>query len=171
VVVTLFDGGLVELVAGLCGTRLAVAVAAAIYLFAWHRPWLIPSPGAITRAALARLLSLGIRYQFAQVAGIGMFHSQPFIITQVLGPAQVGIFNVAYRLMTLPLQFIQIFTFPLMPAYGEARARQDWAWIRVTLRRSLTLSAVAIRMVLAMVIFAGLSFACGLVGDEPDQSW
>ena len=170
--VTHFRGGLVELVVALCGTRLVVAVAGGIYLFAWHRPWLMPVPTAITRRALSRLLSLGIRYQAAQVAGIGMFHSQPFIITQVLGPTQVGIFNVAYRLMTLPLQLIQIFTFPLMPAYGEARAREDWAWIRVTLRRSLMASVVGIScMVLAMVVLARPIVRLWVgPGMEPDQN-
>ncbi len=171
-VVTSFHGGLVELVVALSGARLVVAVTGAIYLFAWYRPWLMPTPSAITRRALSRLLSLGVRYQVAQVAGIGMFHSQPFIITQVLGPAQVGIFNVVYRLMTLPLQLIQIVTFPLMPAYGEARARQDWAWIRVTLRRSLKTSAVGIFcMVLAMVILARPIVRLWVgPGMEPDQS-
>ncbi len=170
--VTRLHGGLVELVVALCGVRLVVAVAGGIYLFAWHRPWLIPAPTAITRRALSRLFSLGIRYQVAQVAGIAMFHSQPFIITQALGPTQVGIFAVAYRLMTFPLQLIQIFTFPLMPAYGEARARQDWAWIRATLRRSLTVSAVGIScMALAMVIFARPIVRLWVgPGMEPDQS-
>ena len=171
VVVSQLHGGLVELVVALCGIRLVVAVASGIYMFAWHRPWLMPTPTAITRRALSRLFSLGIRYQVAQIAGIGMFHSQPFIITQALGPAQVGIFSVAYRLMTLPLQLIQTFTFPLMPAYGEARARQDWTWIRVMLRRSLTASAVgSFCMVVAMVIFARPIVRLWVgPGMEPDQ--
>jgi len=171
-VVTQLHGGLVELVVALCGTRLVVALAGGIYLFAWHRPWLMPTPRAVTRRALSRLFFLGIRYQVAQIAGVGMFHSQPFIITQALGPTQVGIFTVAYRLITLPLQLIQAFAFPLMPAYGEARARQDWAWIRATLRRSLTASAVGIScMVLAMVIFARPIVRLWVgPGMEPDQS-
>ena len=172
VVVTHIHGGLVELVLALCGVRLAVAVAGGIYLFAWHRPWLMPAPTAVTRRAFSRLFSLGVRYQVAQIAGIGMFHSQPFIITQALGPTQVGIFAVAYRLTTFPLQLIQIFTFPLMPAYGEARARQDWTWIRATLRRSFTASAVGIScMALAMVIFARPIARLWVgPGMEPDQS-
>jgi O-antigen/teichoic acid export membrane protein len=87
------------------------------------------------------LLSLGVKYFTAQMAGIGMFQSQPIIIAQVLGPAQVGLFNIAQRLLTLPMLVVQMFTFPLMPAYGEAQARRDWHWIRHTLWRTLAMSA------------------------------
>jgi len=59
----------------------------------------------------------------------------------VLGPAQVGLFNIEQRLLTLPLLVVQMFCFPLMPAYGEAQSRRDWHWIRHTLWRTLAFSA------------------------------
>jgi O-antigen/teichoic acid export membrane protein len=147
--VTRIQGGLPLLVLALSGVRIFVTLANVGYLFSRQYPWLIPAPRAVTRRSLRRLLSLGVKYLVAQMAGIGMFQSQPKIITQILGPAQVGIFNVAQRLLTLPLNVVQMFTFPLMPAYGEARARNDWPWIRRTLRRSLIASS-AVTLCLAI---------------------
>lgn len=140
--VTRIRGGLIHLVVALFGVRLLVLLANLAYLFYRQYPWLRPLPGAATRGSFRRLLSLGAKYLVAQVAGIGMFHSQPMIIAQVLGPVQVGIFNVAQRLLTLPLLMVQMFTFPLLSAYGEARARQDWPWIRRTFWRSLVASTL-----------------------------
>lgn len=150
--VTRIQGGLPLLVLALSGVRILVTLANAGYLFSFQYPWLIPAPKAVTRRSLRRLISLGFKYLIAQLAGIGMFQSQPMIITQILGPAQVGIFNVAQRLLTLPLNVVQMFTFPLMPAYGEARARNDWPWIRRTLRRSLIASAI-VTLCLATPLF------------------
>lgn len=140
--VTRIQGGLIHLVVALFGVRLLVLLANLAYLFYRQYPWVWPLPSAVTRRSFRRLLSLGAKYLVAQVAGIGMFHSQPMIIAQILGPVQVGIFNVAQRLLTLPLLVVQMFTFPLLSAYGEARARQDWPWIRRTFWRSLVGSTV-----------------------------
>jgi O-antigen/teichoic acid export membrane protein len=155
IAVTDHQGGLPLLVAALWGARALVSLASAVYIFGFHRPWLRPVPALATRRGISRLAGLGSRYLVAQFAGIGMTQSQPIIIAQVLGAAEVGVFNVAYRLLTLPLIVIQALVQPLMPAYGEARARGDREWILRTFRRSLVLSALATAlMVVPMAIGA-----------------
>ena len=170
--VTRIQGGLPLLVVALSGIRILVTVANVSYLFSRQYPWLIPTPRAVTRRSFRRLISLGFKYLVAQLAGIGMFQSQPMIITQVLGPAQVGIFNVAQRLLTLPLNVVQMFTFPLMPAYGEARARNDWPWIRRTLRRSLVASATVTLCLVIPLVFFVRPIVGAWVGPEmvPDRA-
>ena len=142
-VVTRFEGGLPQLVLALWGARFVVGLGSAVYLFGRLRPWLLPRPGAATRRAFGRLMALGLQYLVAQLAGLGMFQSQPILVTHLVGPSAVAVFAVAQRLLTLPLVAVQIATFPLMPAYGEARVREDWTWIRRTLQRSLRYAALA----------------------------
>lgn len=142
VMVTRVGGDLPRFVLALWGVRAAMALLAIVLLFVWIAPWLAPSPRFVSREALSRLGSLGVRYFVAQLAGLGMFHSQPLIIAHQLGPAQVGIFNVAQRILTLPWSLSQMIASPLLPAYGEARARRDWGWIRKAVTRSLLTSAV-----------------------------
>jgi O-antigen/teichoic acid export membrane protein len=136
------EGGLPSLVLALYGSRLAVQVASAGVLFGRLRPWLRPAPRAATRSAARRLIGLGAQYLIAQLAGIGLFQSQPMIVTRALGAEAVGVFSVAQRVLMLPLTLVQLLILPLMPAYGEARARGDWSWIRATLRRSVRHAAL-----------------------------
>ena len=148
-------GGLPLLVLALWGARVLVTAASALHLFLIRKPWLWPAPRAASRRAVGRLFGLGSQYLIAQLAGIGLFQSQPMVIAQVLGPSFVGVFNVAQRLLALPLTAVQLLTFPLMPAYGEARARQDWPWIRRTLRQSTLLAAaVGAALTLLLAVFA-----------------
>jgi O-antigen/teichoic acid export membrane protein len=139
-IVTKFEGGLPLLVVALFGVRILVSLANLWYLFRYGYPHLIPIPQAVTRQSFSRLSGLGIRYLVAQLAGIGMFQSQPVMIAHLLGPAQVGVFNIAQRLLTLPLMVVQMFASPLMSAYGEANARGDYQWIRRTLKVSTILA-------------------------------
>jgi len=84
-----------------------------------------------------------------------MFQSQPFILTQILGPASVPIFNIVHRLMTLPLMIINMFSLPFMSAYGEARARNEWNWIEKNLLRNVLLAtAGSIIMAVPLAFFA-----------------
>lgn len=155
VAVTRFHGGLPQLVFGLSSARVLVVVVNSVSLFGWEYPWLRPSLAATSRKALRRLMGLGGKYAVTQLVGMGVFQSQPMIITQVLGPASVFVFVVAQRLMTLPQNLIYLFTQPLVSAYGEAKARQDWPWIWRALRRSsFACGIAAAALVVAVGVFA-----------------
>lgn len=151
VAVTRIEGGLPQLVLAVWGARVLASGAAAIHLF-WRQPQLLPSPRATSRRAFHRLARLGVRYLVVQLAGIGVFQSQPLIVAQILGPAQVAVFAIAQRILTLPHLVVQLLTNPLLPAYGEAFAKRDWTWIRRTFRYSLALSAVG-----GVVLVAGIA--------------
>jgi O-antigen/teichoic acid export membrane protein len=141
-VVTRREGGLMQLVLGVYGARLAVNVACGVHLVGHAKPWLRPSPGATSLRALRRLAGLGSHYALVQLASVGVFQSQPIILTHAIGPTAVVTFSVALRLLSLPITLVQLVTGPLMPAFGEARARGDWSWIWGTLRRSLLVAGL-----------------------------
>ena len=155
ITVTRMQGGLPLLVAALFGVRLLFSFVNAAYLFFIRHSWLVPSPKATSKKSFKGLMNLGGKYLFAQLSGIGMFQSQPMIITQMLGSSAVGVFGIAQRLITLPMMFVQMFVGPLMPAYVEAKARGDWDWIKKTLKRTFLLSILgSVAMVLPLCLFA-----------------
>ena len=166
IIVTRIKGGLPLLVVALFGVRIIISLANLWYLFSYQYPQLRPAPKAVTRRSLSQLSALGIRYLVAQLAGIGMFQSQPMIISHILGPAQVGVFNIAQRLLTLPLNIIQMFAFPLTSAYGEANARRDRHWMRHTLKIS-TIAAIvgAFCLTVPLILWAG-NIVRRLVGEK-----
>lgn len=155
IIVTRMEGGLPLLVAALFGVRLLFSFGNAVYLFFFRHPWLAPSPRATTKQSFKNLMTLGWKYLFAQLSGIGMFQSQPMIITQTLGSSAVGVFGVAYRLISLPMMLVQMMVNPLMPAYAEARARGDWDWIKKTLKSTLIMTTLgSIAIVVPLCFFA-----------------
>jgi O-antigen/teichoic acid export membrane protein len=140
IVVAQMKGGLPQLVLAISGTRTLVGLANVYYMFFRKYPWLVPRPSAVRWSSTKHLLSLGGNYMITQLAGLGIYQSQPMIITQMLGPSYVVIFVVTQKIVTLPLDLVFMGTAPFISAYGEAKARADWGWIRGAFRNSLIAS-------------------------------
>ena len=139
VVVSQTHGGLPQLVLALSGTRCLVAIANVFFLFRRYY-WIVPAPSAVRWHCVKRLFSLGSKYLVTQLASLGVYQSQPIIITQTLGPAKVVIFVVAYKILSLPMDLVFMATQPFVPAFGEAKARQDWRWIQSAYRNCVRAS-------------------------------
>lgn len=136
ILVTRGEGNLPSLVMALSGTRMTVVIFSLIYLFGLRYREVTPRWNMVSRAAFARLGHLGWKYLVQNLTAMVMFQSQPILISQMLGPTAVGIYSVAVKLLTLPQVIAQFFLMPLVPAYGEARGRGDWAWMQKMLKRS-----------------------------------
>ncbi len=154
VVVSRFHGGLPQLVLALSGTRAAVNVANSFFLFRRYY-WLKPSPFAVRWACVKRLFSLGSKYLVTQLASLGIYQSQPIIITQMMGPKYVVIFVVAYKIIALPIDLAYMGTAPFVSAFGEAKARMDWSWIMDAYKKANKVSMmVGLPMLAFLAIFA-----------------
>jgi O-antigen/teichoic acid export membrane protein len=127
VTVSRSHGGLPQLVLALSGTRAAVGIANFFFLYRRYH-WLKPSPSAVR--CVKRLFSLGSKYLVTQLASLGIYQSQPMIITQTMGPKYVVIFVVAYKIIALPMDLAYMATAPFISAFGEAKARMEWGWIK-----------------------------------------
>jgi O-antigen/teichoic acid export membrane protein len=155
IIVTQFHGGLPLLVIALSGTRMAVAMGSGWYAFFRRYPWLAPAPSVIRWTCVKRLLNLGGKYMVTQLASLGIYQSQPMIITQLLGPAQVTIFVVAYKIIALPVDLAYMATAPFISAFGEAKARGDSRWIRDAYKNATLASLViGIPVVLSIALVA-----------------
>lgn len=110
----------------------------------WRKPWLRPRRSLLAWAAARELLSSGSGFLLIQIAGAVVFSSDNVVLSHFLGPAQVTPYNVTWRLVGLTAA-MQGLLFPaLWPAYAEAYARDDIAWMRrafrLTLRATLALN-------------------------------
>ncbi len=151
IVVTRFHGGLPQLVIGLSGVPAVVLLANAYYAYVCRYPWLSPAPSAVRWACVRRLLKLGGKYMIMQLAALGIYQSQAMIITQMLGPSQVVIFVVTYKVVTLPVDLAYMGTAPFISAFGEAKARRDWRWIRGAYKNA-TFASIALGVPLAAAL-------------------
>ncbi len=172
VVVSQFHGGLAPLVLAVSGTRMVVSFASALYLFRVRYPWLAPAPSAVRWPRIKRLFNLGSKYMVTQLAGLGIYQSQPFIITQLLGPSKVMIFVVTLKIVALPVDLAYIGTAPFISAFAEAKQRQDWHWVRHAFRRSTQATLLLCLPVTIAVAFGAKTMVRLLAGSQavPDTA-
>jgi O-antigen/teichoic acid export membrane protein len=98
-------------------------------LFRDH-PWLWPSWQSYRRSSAHKILTLGAMFFVLQCASAIGFASDNIVIAQVLGAAAVAAYAVPQKLFSFVPMMINLGIAPLWPAYGEALARGDQAWVR-----------------------------------------
>lgn len=155
-------GGLVALVAAVAGTHLLVVAANAAWLFRSRLPHLKPLWAMVTRAAARQLGGQSAQFFLIQVVGLVLFSTDNIIITRVLGPAAVTPYSVAWKLFTIPTLFVGLHAPYIWPAYCEAHARGDVAWIR----RAVALSAGS-----SFAVAAGLAVPLAFFGQALCRVW
>jgi O-antigen/teichoic acid export membrane protein len=151
IIVTRFHGGLPQLVIAISGLPAVVLLANTYHAFVRRYPWLAPAPSAVRWNCVRRLLKLGGKYMIMQLAALGIYQSQAMIITQMISPSQVVIFVVTYKIVALPMELVYMGTVPFMSAFGEAKARHDWKWIRSAYRNA-SFASIALGLPLAAAL-------------------
>ena len=132
-----------------------VRVINAIWLFGIQRRWLMPVLRFFNWTEAISLLKVSVLY-FVIGASIAVgYTSDSFVVAQIMGPDKVTEYNVPYRLFSIVTVIIGFFLAPLWPAYAEARARGDVAWVKRTLRRSMLVSFGFNFFAALILVFAG----------------
>lgn len=154
--------GLPYLVVSLMGAPLLASIVNAAVLFGRQRRWLAPRPSAVHVPTALALLRSGGQFLILQLAVAAAFYSDSLIAARIIGPQAVAEYSVATKLFLVPTVLVTAAVGPLWPAYGEAYARGDVAWLRRTLRRSVIL-------VLAMTV--PLSLLLAVAADPILRFW
>ncbi|HVJ09363.1 MAG TPA: oligosaccharide flippase family protein [Acidisarcina sp.] len=146
-------GSLMLLVLALAGAPMLAVLVQSIFVFR-ARPWLLPSWSYVTPDVSKGLLHAGMAFFLLQVAVAVSYSSDNIVLARILGPEAVTQYSIPFRLFNQVSMLCSMLMSPLWPAYGEALARQDIAWIRKTLRRSLVTSlAISVPLGLVLVVF------------------
>lgn len=100
------------------------------------------------------LIGLGFKFFIIQASGLIVFATDNMIITQLYGPDQVTIYNVAFKYFNyIPVVFFVILT-PLWSAYTDAYVKEDFAWIKNAMKKILGIWALLSLFVIFMVVIA-----------------
>jgi O-antigen/teichoic acid export membrane protein len=119
-------------------------------LFVIERPWLRPALSCVKLAAIRQLFNLGLLFLVLHLLGIVAFSSDNLLAIWIFGPEAAGIYAIAMKLFSPGRMIAGAILAPLWPAYGEAIARGDIAWVRRTIVASIV-TTVAIVLPLALV--------------------
>ena len=112
--------------------------------------WMRFSRDLFDATLLRRLLHTGGFFFAQQMASLALFNLPALIVASMLGPTAIIPVHLVQRVFNLFSMFANATLLGTMPAYAEAKAQGDWAWIRKTLWRSL--GAVAAMCVIPMMI-------------------
>lgn len=165
VVCMAFDATLPWLL-GAFGLAPLVARVADIATLLRGRPWLWPRWSYFDRGEARWLLRTGALFLALQILFAVGAYSDNFIIARMLGAEAVAAYAVPYKLFSLVPAFIVPLLTPLWPAYGDALARRDSAWVRHVLWRSVTYAtAGSLIMVGGMVLVSDLVIPLW-IGDD-----
>lgn len=163
--------GLPWLILGFSGGPVLAALANGGSLFGIERRWLRPRFRDVARLKVRRLLRTGLAFFLLQVASAVAFSSDSLIAAQVLGPQAVTEFAVTARLFSIVAVALGIALTPLWPAYGEAAARGDVAWVRKALLRSLVATGLGSLALSILAVVFGSSLLRLWVGSAVHPSF
>jgi O-antigen/teichoic acid export membrane protein len=118
-----------------------------------------------TRGHMGRLLLSGLPFMLPQLAALSLNFAPPLILSGVLGPAAVTPWNLAHRLLGLFSVAQQILLTQLWPAYTEANARGESAWLQRSYRRSIQAGLLLVALPQVLFVFWGAPAVAWWTGD------
>jgi O-antigen/teichoic acid export membrane protein len=162
--------GLVWLILAAAGAPALALLLNSLEVFGYRRPWLRPRFKKADRASAAKVLHTGLFFFVLHVCMTLIYASDNVIITQFLGPEAVTEYAVPYQMYSLSLIVFNVILTPLWPAYSEALARGDLAWVRTALSRSLKLILLATGSISLFLIIFGNTLLKFWVGPKISPS-
>lgn len=138
------DSSLVILSLILSASPVFVFFIMSIILFNKSYRHLIPSFKYIEFAKSKDLLNLGFKFFFFQVSAIIFFSTTNFFIAQFSNQETVASYNVAYKYLYTINMIYAIILSPFWSAVTDAYARNDFIWLKNSLKKLNLISALMI---------------------------
>lgn len=152
------------LAAALMGAGLLAALANLVVLTRRQRPWLSPRLRDVSRSTGSALLRTGGVFLVLQLAGLIGYQVDNIVIAQLRGSAEVQQYAIPFRMFAVAPALVGVALMPLWPAYREALARGDRAWVLHTLKRSAIFAAAVDVPVAIVLAVAGPAILAAWVG-------
>ncbi len=139
---------------GLVSSAIPVIVflAASLFLFKGHYENISPTFRAINFRYSSSLVKLGMQFFVIQISSLIVFTTDNIIISQLYGPEQVVIYNIAYKYFYMVPLVFNVMLAPFWSAFTEAYVKQEYDWIKNSVKKLVIvwalLSFAAILMIL-----------------------
>ncbi len=117
-----------------------------------------PSIKFFRRDALKDVLHVGIKFFVIQISLMVLFATSNFLICNYLDPSYVTPYNIAFRYFSVITMAFAIIMVPYWSAYTEAYVKNDYAWIRKTIRQALRIWVVFAVGAVVMLLASPLAY-------------
>lgn len=135
-----------------------VLAVASFYLYTHEYKHIAPSTRYVKFAYAKELLNIGVKFFIIQASALVIFQSANFIIIQFFGPEEVTSFDVAFKYFSIINMVFTIIVLPYWPAFTEAWAKEEYNWIRRTIRNLLKLWGGFVAMAIVMFLLSDVVF-------------
>lgn len=158
------EGSLFLACVAIAAPPVLVVLIANLVLFSGRYVSYSPSLKDIEKSLFKDIFSLGFKFFFIQLAGLIMFSTSNIILTQIVNPSEVSLFNIARQYYGLPFMFFGIVLSPFWSAITDAYTRGDLEWIKRVMKMLLRISVVFCGLLLIMLLFSESAFKFWLRG-------
>jgi len=111
-----------------------------------------------------KLLGLGVGFFIIHMAMLVLYSTASIILTQLFGPEEVTVYNIAYRYFTIGIMVSGIITLPYWSSFTEAYYKKDIPWIKSSIRKLNYMSFILVAGLLFSLVVADI-FIYYWVGD------
>lgn len=151
----LTSGSLSNLALYYSGIPAAVLVVSSIIIFRFSRyREIAPRISMFRRLLVKDIIGLGAKFFLICLCMLVIFQLINIIISRELGPLAVTQYNIAYKYFSTLFMVILIFINPFWSAFTDAYAKEDYSWMKHTLRKLERFGMLAAIPAVLMIICA-----------------
>ncbi len=142
-----------------------ILIIASFYFFNGKYEFIKPDLKSVDFRYFKSLADLGVKFFVLQIAVVIIFLTDNMIITQILGPAEVTPYNIAFKYFGIAIMIFTIVLTPFWSAYTEAFTNGDMKWIKASIKR---LIMIWLSVVIGVIFLLSISkyFYLMWVGDK-----
>lgn len=129
------DGSLIHLSLIFTFSYIFVLLVGSVWAFKTVLKQYAPSFKLVKIKYVRNILPLGLKFFLLQIIGIVFYQTNNIVITRMLGPTEVTVYNVAFKYMqTISIVFMVVLT-PFWSAFTEAMTTGDYPWMKRATRK------------------------------------
>ncbi len=117
-----------------------------------------PSIQKIDFGVLQEVLGLGVKFFIIQISVLIFFQTSNLLICRYFSPELVTPYNIAFRYFGVITMLFSIITAPYWSAYTEAYVKQDFVWIRTSLKQLFKMWLILVLVALLMLLFSKYAY-------------
>ena len=136
-----------------------------VYFFNKEYSYCKPSVKNYSKTYLRDIYSLGLKFFVGQMLMIIMFQSSNIILTTIVNPQEVTIYNIAQTYFNLPLTFFMIILTPYWSAITEAYVKDEFDWIKNNMWQLKKVALLFSLGIILMLLFSDIAFKVW-IGDK-----
>lgn len=124
------NGSLIKLSFIIGGANIFVLIIFSLWFYTRELKEYVPSFKYINFRYAKNLMNLGLKFFLLQIIALVYYETNNIIITKVLNPTSVTVYNVAFKYMSVISMLFMIVVTPFWSAFTEANILKDYDWMK-----------------------------------------